>query len=239
VLLGRGEEMSGGRTKKALLSDAVEALIAALYLDAGLQAAQTFIEERVVGGLEAAEEGLDGAVADHKSALQEMAQALKLPAPRYVVVDENGPEHSKTFTVEVRLGKEWVSQAQGLSKKSAGQKAALWIAGIVAHQIGADHKSQDGVAQEFELFVISLGRPGRRLLVDMGSVGQGPLEQLAIAKSVPELSFKIPKIHAHRRKRTGRRVSQMHADCYLLPSAYTRSPLGELLCGFEFPVRTG
>jgi len=70
---------------------------------------------------------LVAAVADHKSALQEMAQALKLPAPRYVVVDEDGPEHSKTFTVEVRLGKDWVSQAQGLSKKSAGQKAAQQV----------------------------------------------------------------------------------------------------------------
>ena len=127
LYLGRGEEMSGGRSKKALLSDAVEALIAALYLDAGLDAARAFIEERVVGGIKAAEEGLDAAVSDHKSALQEMAQALKLPAPRYVVVDENGPEHSKTFTVEVRLGKEWVSQAQGLSKKSAGQKAAQQV----------------------------------------------------------------------------------------------------------------
>jgi len=127
LYLGRGEEMSGGRNKKALLSDAVEALIAALYLDAGLEAALAFIEDRVVGGAQAAEEGLDGAVTDHKSALQEMAQALKLPAPRYVVVDEDGPEHSKTFTVEVRLGKEWVSQAQGLSKKSAGQKAAQQV----------------------------------------------------------------------------------------------------------------
>jgi ribonuclease-3 len=127
LYLGRGEEMSGGRSKKALLSDAVEALIAALYLDAGLDAACAFIEERVVGGIKAAEEGLDAAVSDHKSALQEMAQALKLPAPRYVVVDENGPEHSKTFTVEVRLGKDWVSQAQGMSKKSAGQKAAQQV----------------------------------------------------------------------------------------------------------------
>ncbi len=127
LYLGRGEEMSGGRNKKALLSDAVEALIAALYLDAGLEAARGFIEDRVVGGMQAAEEGLDAAVTDHKSALQEMAQALKLPAPRYVVVDEDGPEHSKTFTVEVRLGKDWVSQAQGLSKKSAGQKAAQQV----------------------------------------------------------------------------------------------------------------
>src|ERR1700733_8445618 len=127
LYLGRGEEMSGGRNKKALLSDAVEALIAALYLDAGLEAARGFIEERVVGGIQAAEEGLESAVTDRKSALQEMAQALKLPAPRYVVVDEDGPEHSKTFTVEVRLGKDWVSQAQGLSKKSAGQKAAQQV----------------------------------------------------------------------------------------------------------------
>ncbi len=127
LYLGRGEEMSGGRNKKALLSDAVEALIAALYLDAGLEAARTFIEDQVVGGIPAPEEGLDAAITDHKSALQEMAQALKLPAPRYVVVDEDGPEHSKTFTVEVRLGKEWVSQAQGQSKKSAGQRAAQQV----------------------------------------------------------------------------------------------------------------
>jgi ribonuclease-3 len=125
--LGRGEEMSGGREKKALLSDAVEALIAALYVDAGLEAARGFIEARVVGSLDLPQDGLDAAVTDYKSALQEMAQALKLPPPRYVTIAENGPEHSKTFTVEVRLGKEWVSQAQGLSKKSAGQKAAQQI----------------------------------------------------------------------------------------------------------------
>lgn len=127
LFLGRGEEMSGGRNKKALLSDAVEALIAALHLDAGLETARAFIEAKVAAGLVASENGLDSAVADHKSALQEMAQSLKLPAPRYVVVEEAGPEHSKTFTVEVRLGKEWVSRAQGQSKKSAGQKAAQQV----------------------------------------------------------------------------------------------------------------
>jgi ribonuclease-3 len=127
LFLGRGEEMSGGRGKKALLSDAVEALIAALYVDAGLDVARSFIEGRVIGGIETPEEGQDAAVTDHKSALQETAQALKLPAPRYVVVEEDGPEHSKTFTVEVRLGKDWVSKAQGQSKKSAGQKAAQQV----------------------------------------------------------------------------------------------------------------
>jgi len=127
LFLGRGEEMSGGREKKALLSDAVEAIIAALYLDAGLEKAREFIETQVVGTLHLNEDGVESAVTDYKSALQEMAQALKLPPPRYVIVGEDGPEHSKTFTVEVRLGKEWVSQAQGLSKKSAGQRAAQQI----------------------------------------------------------------------------------------------------------------
>ncbi len=128
LFLGRGEEMSGGRGKKALLSDAVEALIAAMYLDGGLEPARAFIESRVVGGpAETPENGLEAAVTDYKSALQEMAQALKLPTPGYVVIDEDGPEHSKTFTVQVRLGKQWVSQAQGQSKKSAGQKAAQQV----------------------------------------------------------------------------------------------------------------
>src|ERR1700730_17885143 len=127
LLLGRGEEMSGGREKKALLSDAVEALFAALYLDAALDISRAFIEPRVLGSFQPPDDAIDGAVADHKSSLQEMAQALKLPPPRYVIINEDGPEHSKTFTVEVRLGKEWVSQAQGMSKKSAGQKAAQQI----------------------------------------------------------------------------------------------------------------
>jgi ribonuclease-3 len=128
LFLGRGEEMSGGRTKKALLADAMEALIAAIYLDGGMEPVRAFIETHVVGPFALAEgssEGsVDGAMADYKSALQEMAQALKLPPPRYFIIGEEGPEHSKTFTVEVRVGKEWIGQAQGLSKKSAGQKAA-------------------------------------------------------------------------------------------------------------------
>ena len=67
LLLGRGEEMSGGREKKALLSDAVEALIAALYLDAGLDTARAFIESEVLGTFQPSDDGIDGAVADHKS----------------------------------------------------------------------------------------------------------------------------------------------------------------------------
>lgn len=124
LLLGRGEEMSGGRGKRALLADAVEAIIAALYLDGGLEAARAFIERDVIATAGPLEDSDGISVTDYKSVLQEMAQALKLPQPRYTIVQEHGPEHSKTFTVEVRVGRDWTGRAQGLTKKSAGQKAA-------------------------------------------------------------------------------------------------------------------
>ncbi len=125
LLLGRGEEMSGGREKKALLANALEALIAALYLDAGMEPVRSFVVQQIVGEAHLPEEGAQ--LTDYKSALQEMANALKLPQPRYSIVEERGPEHAKTFLVEVRLGKDWVSRAEGLSKKSAGQNAAQQI----------------------------------------------------------------------------------------------------------------
>jgi ribonuclease-3 len=120
--------MSGGRTKKTLLVDALEALIAAIYLDGGIQPAREFIKRFVVvRGV--SEAGIDGEqvpknLTDYKSALQEFAQARRLPPPRYVIVRERGPEHSKIFTVEARVGREWVGQAEGNTKKSAAQRAA-------------------------------------------------------------------------------------------------------------------
>src|SRR5574340_598744 len=116
-LPGRGEELSGGRQKKALLANALEALIAALYLDGGLDPVRAFVVRQIVG--DALPSDQPGQLTDYKSALQEMAQALKLPQPRYAIVEEHGPEHAKTFLVEVRVGKDWVSRAEGLSKKSA------------------------------------------------------------------------------------------------------------------------
>jgi ribonuclease-3 len=124
LLLGRGEDMSGGRGKRALLSDALEALIAAIYLDAGLESVRQFVLRHVVGSFESGLVGADLALTDFKSALQEAAQARGLPQPRYVVLREQGPEHAKTFTVEVRLGEKLAGQAEACSKKSAGQKAA-------------------------------------------------------------------------------------------------------------------
>ena len=125
LFLGRGEELSGGREKKALLSNAVEALIAAIYLDGGFEPARQFVIQHILGAEPLSEEGVP--ITDYKGALQEMAQALKLPQPRYSIIEERGPEHSKTFLVEVRVGRDWVSSGEGLSKKSAGQKAAQKI----------------------------------------------------------------------------------------------------------------
>ena len=125
LILGRGEEMSGGRLKRALLADAFEAIIAAVYLDGGLEASRVFVERFVP-----MDPGDDGSneitLADYKSALQEKAQAMRLPQPRYSIITEDGPEHAKMFTVEVRVGTVQ-SRAQGSSKKAAGQKAAQLV----------------------------------------------------------------------------------------------------------------
>jgi ribonuclease-3 len=137
LLLGRGEEMSGGREKRALLSDAFEAIIAAIYLDGGIEAARQFVEASVPFDDPHGGNG-DIAVTDYKSALQEMAQSLKLPQPRYSILQEEGPEHAKMFTVEVRVGKDWASRAQGKSKKSAGQLAAQQV----LQQIAASAQGQ-------------------------------------------------------------------------------------------------
>ncbi len=129
--LGRGEEMTGGRRKRTLLADALEALIAAIYLDGGLEVARSFILRSMIGQtngeLKEFEEGLADSLVDFKGALQELAQARKLPPPRYVIVKESGPEHSKLFTVEVRLGKQFTCRAEGSTKKTAAQRAAREI----------------------------------------------------------------------------------------------------------------
>jgi len=128
--LGRGEERSGGRTKASLLVDALEAILAALYLDGGYAVARDFIL-RVIVEPELAHMRLETSaipVTDFKSALQEALQASGKPQPVYVLVKEEGPEHKKTFTVEARLPEpepsELVGRAQGATKKRAEQEAA-------------------------------------------------------------------------------------------------------------------
>ena len=120
--LGRSEEKGGGRGKNRLLANALEAVIAAIYVDGGFNAARRFLADHVISPLDLESES-DEQV-NYKGPLQERAQELGLPQPRYVIVSTKGPEHSKTFVVEVRVGSEFTSQGEGQSKKSAGQQAA-------------------------------------------------------------------------------------------------------------------
>ena len=119
--LGRGEEKTGGRQKSALWADAYEALIAALYLDGGLELAQRFVAAEFARELEAVPEL---AAADPKSALQELLQGRGEALPEYVVVAEEGPSHRRSFRVRCVIGGQPVAEGAGTSKKQAQQDAA-------------------------------------------------------------------------------------------------------------------
>ena len=131
LLLGKTEEVNGGREKKALLANAVEALIAALYLDAGLECVRRFVLTELVGEFCPFEPLPDISAADFKGALQEVARQRKLPPPQYSVVREEGPQHAKTFTVEVRVGEGFSGRAEGTTKKEASQLAAQFALGRI------------------------------------------------------------------------------------------------------------
>ena len=118
--LGRSEMMSGGRRKEALLGDAIEAVIAAVYLDAGLEAAGALIL-RLWG---ARVQRVEADARDAKTALQEWAQARGQTPPRYVELARNGPDHAPVFTIAVRLADGREATAEASSKRRAEQSAA-------------------------------------------------------------------------------------------------------------------
>ena len=123
LLLGRGEEKTGGRRKQALLADGYEALIAAVYLDGGVEHARAFItREFALLFAEVRRDGVSGQ--DYKSALQELLQSRDLPLPEYRLVGTLGPDHRKLFEIEVVVRGERLASATGPSKKEAEQEAA-------------------------------------------------------------------------------------------------------------------
>lgn len=131
LLLGKGGEAQEGRFRKNMIVNAVEALLAAVYLDGGIDAARGAVETLILteAALEEAVERLERG--DPKSALQEWAQARKLDAPEYRVLTESGPPHRRIFTVEVRVGESCRAAAEGPSKKTAESKAAAAALKIV------------------------------------------------------------------------------------------------------------
>jgi len=121
--LGRGEEKTGGKNKKAILADLFESLLAAIYLDGGLEEARRFVLNQFKPYFENLASG-KFQLHNSKSALQERLHAMGLEEPEYVVVAEKGPQHNKTFTVEVRSRSFTLSEGKGGSKKAAEQNAA-------------------------------------------------------------------------------------------------------------------
>ena len=123
MILGRGEEKTGGRHKQALLADTCEALIAAIYLDGGLEPARQFLLRELGRYLEDARQP-EYFGRDHKSRLQERLQGLGRPLPSYRVASEVGPDHSKLFYVDVVVGEAVLAQGAGRTKKDAEQEGA-------------------------------------------------------------------------------------------------------------------
>jgi ribonuclease-3 len=122
ILIGRGEEYSGGRSKKALLADATEAIIGAYFLDSGFKAANKFVMEQIVPEIDKVIENRHRK--DYKTLLQEYVQKRFKSYPRYALKKKTGPDHNKTFWIEVRVNNRLYGPGKGKNKKEAEQSAA-------------------------------------------------------------------------------------------------------------------
>ncbi|HWQ57682.1 MAG TPA: ribonuclease III [Clostridia bacterium] len=122
LLLGRGEDHSGGRDKPSILSDALEALIGALYIDGGMESARRFIMGFIDSSVDAALTG--GALKDYKTMLQEYVQKRHMGPIAYRLAGAMGPDHSKVFTMEVAIAGIPAGTGEGHTKQEAGQRAA-------------------------------------------------------------------------------------------------------------------
>ena len=121
IRLGHGEARNGGRERPSILADAVEAIIAAIYLDGGLESAQRFILDHILTGLA---EGQMHHVADYKTDLQERVQRKPGQALEYTLLSESGPDHNKSFTMNVLLNGSEIGRGTGRTKKEVEQSAA-------------------------------------------------------------------------------------------------------------------
>ena len=122
LLLGKGEEMTGGRRKQTNLADAFESLIGAIYLDQGLDVTRSFVLDRFSRQLE--ETGMKGIGRNYKALLQELTQAKYKRLPSYRLTQTSGPDHDKNFLVEVLLGEKILGSGSGKTKRAAEMEAA-------------------------------------------------------------------------------------------------------------------
>lgn len=121
MLLGKGEALNGGRERDSILADAFEAILAAIYLDAGMEQARKHVLRFVCDELKNTD---DEVFKDYKTTLQEVIQRNREEHLSYILVDESGPDHDKSFTMEVHLNSNVIGKGSGKSKKQAEQMAA-------------------------------------------------------------------------------------------------------------------
>lgn len=126
--LGKGEELGGGRTRPSILADAVEAVLAAIYLDSGMEEAERFVNTFIISVYESGESDFDR---DYKTELQEFVQRKNSQILEYMLIGESGPDHAKLFTIAVKLNGIEIASGTGKSKKAAEQAAAKAAMGIV------------------------------------------------------------------------------------------------------------
>jgi ribonuclease-3 len=122
LLLGKGEEATGGRKRNSILADGFEALIGGIYLDQGLEVARKFILDLLITNINNVEQG--NHIQDYKTLLQELVQKSSDQRPYYEVIKEEGPDHNKSFTVKVTFKDEILGVGRGSSKKRAQQSSA-------------------------------------------------------------------------------------------------------------------
>ena len=121
IRLGKGEDKNGGRYRDSIISDVLEAVIGAIFLDGGLDKAETFIKKYILNDIEHKQ-----LFTDSKTILQEMSQELYGEVPEYELISETGPDHDKTFEYKVSINGNQISTGSGKSKKSAEQMAAYY-----------------------------------------------------------------------------------------------------------------
>ena len=134
LLINRGEEKTGGRSKMALQVDAYEALIAAIYLDGGIEAAKEFVQREFTLTFKLIDPQ-NLAMADYKTALQEKLQSNGLPTPYYAIVESLGPDHHRVFQIELRVAGQCIATGQGTTIKGAHQAAAAMALANVDNEI--------------------------------------------------------------------------------------------------------
>ena len=141
VKLGRGEQATGGRNKASILSDTVEAVLGAIHLSGGFETSAEVVHRLFDPLIEAA--SAMGAGLDWKTSLQELSAEHGLGVPEYVIADE-GPDHMKTFTAQVRVAEELYGNGVGRSKKEAEQAAAETAYGEIVARLGVTERGLDG-----------------------------------------------------------------------------------------------